>query len=193
MIQRRLILLSKSPRRSQLLRESGFEFEVKMKEVDESYPDELPKTEVAEYIARKKVQAGLEYLTDQNAVVTADTIVLLDNVIYEKPKGKEDAVKMLKELSGRTHTVITGVAIATRQGISSFSDHSRVSFARLNNAEIDYYLAHWKPYDKAGSYGIQEWIGHCKIERIEGSYTNIMGLPMQRLYAALKEMEIVHQ
>lgn len=177
--------MSKSPRRSQLLREAGFDFEVRIKDVDESYPDELEKNKVAEYIACKKAEAGREFLTDDNVVMTADTIVYLGGKIYEKPKDKADAIRILKELSGKTHTVITGVALMTRAGIKSFSDHSEVSFLELSDDEIEYYLEEWQPYDKAGSYGVQEWIGHCKIAKITGSYTNIMGLPVQKVYENL--------
>lgn len=182
MIKRPIVLLSKSPRRSQLLKESGFNFTVEIKDIDESYPAELPKEEVAEFIARKKADAGHEFLTDENLVLTADTIVLLDNKIYEKPTDKADAVRILQELSGKTHKVITGVALLTQSGVTSFSEHSLVTFDQLSAEEIEYYLETWAPYDKAGSYGIQEWIGHCKIVKMEGSYTNIMGLPMHGVY-----------
>lgn len=189
MIKRKLILLSKSPRRSQLLREAGFDFEVKKIDVDESFPDDLPEKEVAEFIARKKAEAGKEWVSENNAVITADTIVYLDGKIYEKPVDKADAIRILNELSGKTHTVITGVAIATTEGVTSFSDKTKVRFSSLSQEEIEFYLDKWKPYDKAGSYGIQEWIGHCKIEKMKGSYTNVMGLPVQRLYEELRKME----
>lgn len=189
MIQRPIVLLSKSPRRRQLLKEAGFDFQVKTKSIDESYPDDLEKLEVAEYIAKKKAAAGQEYINDKNALLCADTIVYLDGKIYEKPVDKADAIRILKELSGKTHTVITGVAIQTKEKAISFSDYSQVSFNAISEAEMDYYLERWAPYDKAGSYGIQEWIGHCKIAKMEGSYTNIMGLPVQRVYEALMQLE----
>jgi len=186
MIDRKIILLSKSPRRSQLLREAGFSFEVKTKDVDESYPAELDTAKIAEYISQKKADAGGEFLTEENWLLTADTIVVFDNKVFEKPVDKTDAIRILKTLSGQTHTVITGVTIRSLEKSISFSDHSKVTFEALTDDEIEYYLETCKPYDKAGAYGIQEWIGHCKILKMEGSYTNIMGLPVQRVYEVLR-------
>ncbi len=188
MIRRKIILLSKSPRRSQLLREAGFNFEVRTKDIDESYPLELETNKIAEYISQKKAAAGSEFLTDKNCVLTADTIVVFNNKVYEKPVDKTDAIRILKTLSGQTHTVITGVTIQTKDIQKSFSDHSKVTFAELSDTEIEYYLETCKPYDKAGAYGIQEWIGHCKILKMEGSYTNIMGLPVYRVYEEMSKL-----
>lgn len=188
MIDRKIVLLSKSPRRSQLLREAGFNFEVQTKDVDESYPAELKTDKIAEYISEKKAAAGEEFLTENNCVLTADTIVVFNNSVYEKPVDKADAVRILKTLSGQTHTVITGVTIRTKEKQQSFSDQSQVTFASLSDEEIDYYLETCKPYDKAGAYGIQEWIGHCKILKMEGSYTNIMGLPVHRVYEEMSKL-----
>ena len=185
MIKKEIILLSKSPRRRQLLKEAGFNFIVKVKDVDESYPADLKVEKVAEYISQKKAAAGKEFLTDNNCLLTADTIVVMDGKIYEKPKDKSDAIKILNKLSGNTHTVITGVTITDKSKSVSLSDHSKVTFAKLSAEEIEYYLETCQPYDKAGSYGVQEWIGHCKIQKMEGSYTNIMGLPVYRVYELL--------
>jgi len=187
MIDRKIVLLSKSPRRSQLLREAGFNFEVKTKDVDESYPDTLETGKIAEYISQKKAAAGDEYISNNNCLLTADTIVVFNDKVYEKPVDKSDAIRILKTLSGQTHTVITGVTIRDHEKQISFSDHSNVTFDKLSDEEIEYYLETCKPYDKAGAYGIQEWIGHCKILKMEGSYTNIMGLPVYRVYEVLRD------
>jgi len=190
MIKTPILLVSKSPRRSQLLREAGFDIRIESMDIDESFPADLPALEVAEFIALKKANACKELAKEGTLVLTADTVVVFHNKIYEKPIDKKDATRILKDLSGQVHTVVTGVAINWNGKIHSLSDESQVHFLPLDDAEIDYYLETCKPYDKAGAYGVQEWIGHCKIAKIDGSYTNIMGLPMQRVYELLHSLGI---
>ncbi len=185
---KKLILASKSPRRSQLLREAGFSFTNKTKDVDESYPEGLKPYEVAEYIASKKAKGCIDFLEGEAAdtiLITSDTIVVLHDKIYGKPKDYKDAVRILKELSGQTHQVITAVCLQDSSKKTTFHGVSKVTFSELTEEEIDYYLEACKPYDKAGSYGVQEWLGHCKITKIEGSYANIMGLPVHLVYENL--------
>lgn len=185
---KKLILASKSPRRSQLLREAGFSFVNKTKDVDESYPEGLEPYEVAEYIAGKKAKGCVDFLEGEASdtiLITSDTIVVLGDKIYGKPKNYEDAVRILKELSGKTHQVITGVCLQDASKKRTFHGVSKVTFSALNEEEIDYYLKSCEPYDKAGSYGVQEWLGHCKITKIEGTYANIMGLPVDLVYENL--------
>lgn len=182
-----IILASNSPRRKELLSGLDFDYEiVVIPNVDESYPEELDKTAVAQYIAEKKADAYTNYLTNsRNMVITADTVVLLDNVIYGKPKNEDDASRVLHALSGNTHQVITGVCIRTSDQRKAFSVTTEVRFGYLSDSEIDYYVQKYKPLDKAGAYGIQEWIGFVAVEHISGSYFNVMGLPIQRLYKEL--------
>jgi septum formation protein len=185
---KKLILASKSPRRSQLLREAGFSFINKTKDVDESYPEGLKAHEVAEYIASKKAKGCADFLEGESPdtiLITSDTIVVLNDKIYGKPKDYKDAVRILKELSGQTHMVITGVCLQDSKKQRTFHGISNVTFSNLTDDEIDYYLNTCKPYDKAGSYGVQEWLGHCKITKIEGTYANIMGLPVDLVYENL--------
>ena len=184
-LQHKIILASKSPRRSDLLREAGFNFEVKSKSVNEDYPADLPVEEVAAFIAQKKAHASIELIQKDEILLTADSIVVLGNTIFGKPKDKEDAFNILRQLSGKSHRVITGVCLKSIDKEQLFSGISTVFFDDLTNAEINYYIDHYQPFDKAGAYGIQEWIGHCKINKIEGSYNNIVGLPVQLVYEAL--------
>jgi len=186
-LNRKIILASKSPRRSQLLEEAGFTFEIKTKEVDESYPPNLPVLEVAKYIAQKKAIACMDFLNNDGILLAADSIVALGNSIFGKPKDKADAISILQQLSGKTHQVITGVCLKSLQKESLFAGVSNVTFDPLSLAEIEYYIDNFQPYDKAGAYGIQEWIGHCKITKIEGTYTNIVGLPVQLVYEELSK------
>ncbi len=182
------ILASGSPRRRELLAGLGIEFEVRLlPDIDESYPNGLSGEEIARCISMKKAEAYKTTLADDELIITADTIVFLDGQVLGKPKDKEDARRMLHALSGRTHQVITGVTLLNKKGQHTFDCVSDVSFCTLSNEEIDYYVTHYHPLDKAGAYGIQEWIGYIGVERIEGSYFNVMGLPVQRLYKALKE------
>lgn len=184
----RLILASQSARRSQLLEMAGIPFVVKPMPIDETWPDILPATEVAPYLARQKAQAASVLLESPNDVLlTADSVVILDDVIYGKPADYDEGFRILSKLSGRTHQVITGVCLRSHNREVVFADLAEVHFDPLSTEEIDYYLKRYQPYDKAGAYAIQEWIGLCKISKIEGSYANIMGLPVQRLYQELKE------
>lgn len=183
-----IILASNSPRRKELL--SGLDLHYKVKtlpDVDESYPENLKGKEIPIYIAKEKAEAYQSYIKDDTLLITADTIVLLDGQVYGKPVDLEDAKRMLHKLSGKTHQVITGVCITTKQKQHTFGVTSEVRFAKLEDSEIDYYVDKYKPTDKAGAYGIQEWIGYVAVEYISGSYFNIMGLPVQRLYQELKK------
>lgn len=187
MSERKLILASNSPRRKELLSGLDFEYETRViPDVDESYPDSIPLEEIAVYIAEKKASEYIKELKDGELLITADTVVLLENKILGKPVNEEESVSMLKALSGKTHKVITGVCLTSRQKQVSFSDFANVTFGQLNDSEINYYVSKYKPFDKAGAYGVQEWIGYVAVERIEGSYYNVMGLPVFRLYKELK-------
>ena len=176
-----MILASKSPRRQELLRLMGYDFRIVLKEVDESFPATLHPAEVAVYIAEKKAQAFDEEINDE-IVLTADTIVCLDDRILGKPENEEHAFEILSQLSGRMHEVITGVSLLKNHQLTSFYEVSQVYFAQLTEEQIRFYISTGMPMDKAGAYGIQEWIGLVGIERINGSYTNVVGLPTERLY-----------
>jgi len=184
----KIILASNSPRRKELLSGLDIEYEVKvLPNIDESYPVDLDIRKVAEYISEKKAKAYISLLEENTMVITADTVVILDDEIYGKPLNKNDAKQMLSNLSGKTHKVITGVSIMTLNKQKSFSTTSEVRFAKLDESEINYYVNKYDPLDKAGAYGIQEWIGYVAVEYISGSYFNIMGLPVQKLYQELKK------
>ena len=178
----KIILASKSPRRQQLLKDLGWSFTILTKDIDESFPPHLHRQEVALYLCEHKANAFKDELTDNTLVITADTIVCLDNQIINKPEDAEDAKRMLRLLSGRKHDVFTGVCISSKEKSKSFYVMSSVYFKTLSDDEIDYYITNYKPFDKAGAYGIQEWIGFIGIEKIEGSYFNVMGLPVKELY-----------
>ena len=186
---RPLILASKSPRRSQLLREAGFEFTVQAFDMDESFPSSMPVEEVAPWLAERKAQVAAHLIQDREIVLAADSVVILDNTIYNKPEDHADAFRMIRLLSGRQHTVITGVSLLAKERVSTFAGLTKVWFAELSDAEIDYYIHTCQPFDKAGSYGAQDWIGHCKITRIEGTFQNVMGLPVDLEYRELAEFE----
>ena len=175
-----IILASQSPRRKELLALLDHEFTVEVREVDEIFPDALEVNKVAEYLARLKASAFTDIKIDQ-LIITADTIVVLENQILGKPKNKVEATQMLQRLSNRSHQVITGVCIKTSDKAISFSNTTKVYFKELTASEINYYIENYKPFDKAGSYGIQEWIGAIGITKIEGSYFNVVGLPIQEL------------
>lgn len=179
-----VILASKSPRRQQLLQLMDVDFRVVLKEVDESYPEGLSPEEIALYIATQKAEAFDEEVTDE-VVLTADTIVAIDGEILGKPESAEHAVEMLKKLSGRVHRVVTGVCLLYKGQYNKFFDVSEVFFRKLTDAEIQDYVDEYQPLDKAGSYGIQERIGLIGIERINGSYTNVVGLPTEKVYQQL--------
>lgn len=183
---RRLILASNSPRRRELMQGAGLEFEVAGFSVEETYPADLPVAEVAEYLAVLKSESYSHPLGESDILITADTVVVCDGNILGKPAGREEAAAMLAKLSGRRHRVITGAAIRDKERMRRFSVCSDVWFRPLSEEEIGYYVDAFRPYDKAGSYGIQEWIGYVAIERIEGSFYNVMGLPVQALYAELE-------
>ena len=183
-----IVLASKSPRRQELLKEMGVNFTVMTKSVDESYPANLPLSEVAPYLSLKKAKAfDANELPDNYMIITADTVVIADNHILGKPKNNDDAKKMLNILSGQIHKVVTGVTVKTKNCAKTFSVTSRVTFEFLDNDEITYYIENCNPFDKAGAYGIQEWIGYIGVSNVEGSFYNVMGLPTQRLYRVLKE------
>ena len=184
---RRLILASKSPRRSQLLAEAGFDFEIKTKEIEESYPADMLAIEVASFLAKKKAAAFADDMKDGEIVLTSDTIVVLGNTIFGKPKDYDDAFQILRQLSGTTHLVITGVCLLSTEKEKVFQGVAKVYFKDLSDEEIDFYIRKFEPYDKAGAYAIQEWIGLCKIEKIEGTYSTIMGLPVEMVYEELRK------
>ncbi len=208
----KIILASNSPRRKELLAGLGFDYEVRtLQGLDESYPEGLSMEEIPQYISRKKAAAYT--LNPDELLITADTIVYLDGEVLGKPADEAEAKQMLRKLSGKTHQVVTGVTLKTplnlpvkgrlaeqdslpsregRGGSSiSFASVSQVTFAQLSEAEIDHYVTHYRPLDKAGAYGIQEWIGYIGVTRIEGSYFNVMGLPVQRLYSEMKKLNIL--
>lgn len=208
----KIVLASNSPRRKELLAGLGFDYEVRtLQGLDESYPEGLSMEEIPQYISRKKAAAYT--LNPDELLITADTIVYLDGEVLGKPADEAEAKQMLRKLSGKTHQVVTGVTLKTplnlpvkgrlaeqdslpsreeRGGSSiSFASVSQVTFAQLSEAEIDHYVTHYRPLDKAGAYGIQEWIGYIGVTRIEGSYFNVMGLPVQRLYSEMKKLNIL--
>lgn len=184
----RLILASQSPRRKMLLEGLDLKFEILVKEdIDESYPKDIGMKEIPEFLARKKSDHYIDLLDEKTIVITADTIVWLDNEIVGKPVDADDAKKIISRLSGNTHIVVTGVCLRSTKKTRIFHSISNVHFSDLSQAEIDYYIGKYKPFDKAGAYGIQEWIGYIGIEKIEGSFFNVMGLPVQMLYHELLE------
>ena len=179
-----IILASNSPRRKELLNQLGLDFEVRvMSGIDESYPDNLPSKDVAEYIASKKSSAYS--IASDELLITADTIVVVGHDILGKPHDREDACRMLRELSGKTHQVVTGVCLTTSKEQRRFSVTTDVTFKQLSDAEIEHYVDKYKPFDKAGAYGIQEWIGYIGVTALNGSYYNVMGFPVQRVYEEL--------
>lgn len=183
-----IILASNSPRRKELLSGLDFDYEVKvLPDIDESYPCHLQGEDIAIYIAKEKAHAYACYMNNDTLLITADTIVLLEGRVYGKPLNGDEAKQMLRDLSGKMHEVITGVCITSKTKQKSFAVSSKVRFATLDEDEIEYYVEKYKPLDKAGAYGIQEWIGYVAVEYISGSYFNIMGLPVQRLYQELKQ------
>ena len=203
----KIILASNSPRRRELLAGLDVNFEVKvLNGIDESYPDDLDAYQVAEFIAQKKAEAYRSLLNEEessaeeNLILTADTVVIAPaadeqndqegkGIILGKPKTAEDAVRMLRMLSGKTHHVVTGVCLTTKEEQRHFSVTTEVSFKELTDWEINYYISHYKPFDKAGAYGIQEWIGYIGCTGLNGSYFNVMGLPVQRIYEEMLKMQ----
>lgn len=187
-MNQKIILASKSPRRQELLKLMDIDFRVVLKEVDESYPDGLTPAEIAVYIASKKAEAFDEDVADE-IVLTADTIVAIDGLILGKPESREHAIEMLQRLSGKVHEVYTGVCLFYKGEYNKFYDRSEVFFRQLTDEEIISYVDEYEPYDKAGSYGIQQRIGLIGIERINGSYTNVVGLPTEKVYQQLKRFK----
>ena len=185
-LNRLLILASNSPRRQQLMRDAGFEFTVKVKDTNEDFPKTMPATQVPEFLAIKKAEAFRQEL-DNQIVLSADTIVVIDDEILNKPKDASEAKVMLRKLSGRQHQVITGVCIMTKENTESFIDIANVFFRDLTDAEIDYYIETCCPFDKAGAYGVQDFIGMVGIPKMEGSYFTVMGLPVHKVYEALSK------
>ena len=187
---KKIVLSSNSPRRKELLGELGIDFEVRVIEgIDETYPKELSVEEVPQYIAREKARV---YIVGKDEVLlTADTVVVLGNEIMGKPHDEADAMRMLRQLSGKTHQVITGVCLTTNDKQVTFADVTDVSFADLTAEEIKFYVDNFRPLDKAGAYGIQEWIGLAGVTGIKGSYFNVVGLPVHRVYAELKKLEAI--
>lgn len=184
----KIILASASPRRKELLAGLDLDFEVKViKGVSESYPENLRAEEVPQYISREK--AAAYQVADDELLLTADTVVIVDNTILGKPRDADDARRMLRLISGRTHQVVTGVTLTTAKAQKTFAVTTDVAFRKLADDEIDYYIAHYRPFDKAGAYGIQEWIGYIGVTSIHGSYYNVMGLPVQRIYQEIMEIE----
>ena len=182
-----IILASKSPRRQELLRGMGMEFSILTKETDERFPSDMPLDEVPKYLSMQKSLAFAdEELPADYLLITSDTVVICEGEILGKPKDREDAERMLQLLSGKTHHVVTGVTVRSAEKTESFAVRSNVTFADLEQDEIDYYIEHCKPFDKAGAYGIQEWIGYVGISGLEGSFYNVMGLPTRKLYQCLK-------
>ncbi|MGF1638135.1 MAG: Maf family nucleotide pyrophosphatase [Cyclobacteriaceae bacterium] len=178
------ILASGSPRRQMILDEAGLDFEVKVADIHEDFPADMPVVNVARYLAEKKANQ-FPYLKDDELVITADTTVVVDDIILNKPVDYQDAFDMLRCISGRSHTVITGVCLKTREKTISFDDNTLVTFKALSNEEIDYYIQQHEPFDKAGAYGIQEWIGMIGVTTMQGSYFNVMGMPVHKLYEVL--------
>ncbi len=182
-----ILLASKSPRRKEILQQSGIPFKLISIEVDETYPDTLSKSKVAEYLANKKAQA-VEIKTENHQIIlTCDTVVVTNNEILNKPADQSEAVKMLSKLSNTTHQVITGVCLKSNLKTHLFSDTTTVTFKELSSEEINYYIEKFNPLDKAGAYGIQEWIGLIGVTEINGSYHNVVGLPINKIYEALNK------
>ncbi|OGS74996.1 MAG: septum formation protein Maf [Flavobacteria bacterium RIFCSPLOWO2_12_FULL_31_7] len=181
----RIILASGSPRRQQFLKELDIDFEIQLKDIEEIYPEHLQAEEITNFLAKLKASAFVADLQPNDILITSDTIVWLNNKALGKPKDYEDAFEMITEMSGKTHKVITSVCIKTTEKEVVFYEETLVTFAELTPEEIKYYLNNYQPFDKAGSYGIQEWIGLVAIQKIEGSYANVVGLPTHRLYEEL--------
>lgn len=184
---KKIILASKSPRRQELLKGLDLEFELRTKDVDESYSNQLSAEDIPAFLSIKKANAFIDELKSNEIIITADTIVIQGERILEKPKTATEAKEMIASLSNDTHVVVTGVSVQSLTKKITFSDETAVTFGKLTEEEIDYYVSKYKPFDKAGSYGVQEWIGYIAIEKLNGSYYNVMGLPVHKLYNVLKE------
>ena len=183
-----IILASNSPRRQQILRDCGFDFTIKVKDTNEDFDSALQREQIPLYLAKKKAQAFVEE-ADTSIVITSDTVVWVDNQVLNKPQNEAEAKQMLRLLSGNKHEVYTAVCILYQGNFNCFYDVSEVYFKQLTDAEIEFYIATYKPFDKAGAYGVQEWIGMIGIEKFVGSFYNVMGLPINKVYEKLKAFE----
>lgn len=188
-LDRPILLASKSPRREQLLREAGFNFRIEVNEVAEIYPSDMNPSDIPTYLAELKAAGNMVNLRPDEVLLCSDTIVVQEDIVYEKPKDKAHAIQMIGALAGRHHTVITGVCLQSTEKKVVFAEQSIVHMYPISSAEIEYYVDTYQPYDKAGAYAIQEWIGHCKISKIEGTYNTIMGLPVHQIYQQLKNWD----
>ena len=184
-----IILASGSPRRQQFFKDLDLDFEIRLKDVEEIYPPELKAEEITNYLAELKANAFEGELNDNEILITSDTIVWHNNIALGKPKDEQDAFAILKSLSNATHEVITSVCFKTKNKTELISEITKVTFNPLTDAVIDYYLEHYKPYDKAGAYGIQEWIGFIGVAKVEGSYTNVMGMPTDKVFEYLNNLD----
>lgn len=188
----KILLASNSPRRRELISMLDLNYEtVCARNVDERYPSDLNPLDVAPYLSRLKAEAYKDLAVGQNVVLTADTVVILDGKILGKPKDRADAIAMLESLSGRSHLVVTGVTLTTSSGMTTFSETTKVNFGKLSSKDIEAYVDKYKPFDKAGAYGIQEWVGATGINSIEGCFYNVMGLPLHRLYQELMSLDML--
>ena len=184
---KKLILASKSPRRQDLLARLEYTFEIRTKEIEEIYPEDLDPSKIPVFLSELKAAPFKEELKSDEILITSDTIVILENEVLEKPKDRADAVKMLSKLSGSTHSVITAVSLTSNAKQVSFSDETFVTFKEITLQQIEHYVDNYEPYDKAGSYGIQEWLGYIAIEKIEGCYFNVMGFPLRLVYEEIEK------
>ena len=190
-MKHKLILGSGSPRRKELLAGMAFQFEIRTKDTDESFSAEMNPKEVPVHLATRKAEALFSDLSETEIVLCADTVVILDGKILGKPESREEAIEMLSLLSGKTHLVVTGVFIGNSTKSTAFSDTTEVTFGKLSKQEIEFYIDNHQPFDKAGSYGVQEWIGYVAVERMNGSYTTVMGLPTHKVYRELKKWNLI--
>lgn len=186
----KIILASASPRRSDLMKMAGFTFDVRVKNTPETHPDEVIIEDIPQHLAERKAMAFFDEITEDEVIVAADTIVILNGKIFEKPQHREEAMGMLTALSGQTHKVVTGVCLLSKSKKVSFRDVTKVTFNALSENEIAFYVDNFKPYDKAGAYACQEWIGAVAIAKFEGDYFNVVGLPVNKVYQYLKEFDV---
>ena len=182
----KVLLASKSPRRKKILEDAGFEVEVIVADVDETYPENLAENEIASFLAKKKAEPFIHTDLSDSVLLTADSIVVLNGIVYGKPESKQHAFDILQALSGNVHAVYTGVHIMDNIKTETITEKSEIKFAELSPDDINFYIDHYQPFDKAGAYGIQDWIGLCRVEWIKGTFSNIMGLPMASIYPILK-------
>jgi septum formation protein len=181
---RPLILASSSPRRQFLMKEAGFQFKVESPDIDESFPGDMNVYQVPKFLAESKARVFAGRISNE-IVIASDTVVILHTKILNKPKDRSEAISMLTDLSGQTHVVITAVCLFSKEKIDTFDDHTEVTFKKLSRSEIEFYIDTWKPFDKAGAYGAQDWLGMVGIEKINGSYFTVMGMPMHKVYSHL--------